>query len=78
MNIGERLTETPPGVRLCALDEIADGQARNFVLEMKAGIGTTRATMASHQASCKSKSIIENIVTMVRKRSKVPEIMDTG
>ena len=37
MNPGERLTETPPGVRLCTLDDIEDGQARNFVLEMKAG-----------------------------------------
>ncbi len=37
MNQGERLTETPPGVRLAALDDIADGTARNFVLQMKAG-----------------------------------------
>lgn len=37
MNSGERLTETPPGVRLCALDDLPDGAARNFVLEMKAG-----------------------------------------
>jgi len=37
VNLGERLTETQPGVRLCALDDIADGHARNFVLEMKAG-----------------------------------------
>lgn len=33
----ERLTATPPGVRLGPLDLIADGAARNFVLEMKAG-----------------------------------------
>lgn len=33
----ERLSSTPPGVRLCALDEIVDGQARNFVLQMRAG-----------------------------------------
>ncbi|HEV7287906.1 Rieske (2Fe-2S) protein [Sphingomonas sp.] len=33
----ERLTTTPPGVRLGPLDLIADGAARNFVLEMKAG-----------------------------------------
>ena len=37
MNEDVRLTETPPGVRLAALDEIADGAARNFVLQMKAG-----------------------------------------
>ena len=37
MNPGERLVETPPGVRLAALDDIADGTARNFVLQMKAG-----------------------------------------
>lgn len=37
MNQGERLTETPPGVRLAALDDLADGAARNFVLQMKAG-----------------------------------------
>lgn len=37
MNQGERLAETPPGVRLAALDDIADGAARNFVLQMKAG-----------------------------------------
>lgn len=33
----QRLTATPPGVRLGPLDQIADGGARNFVLEMKAG-----------------------------------------
>lgn len=33
----ERLTATPSGVRLTALDDIADGTARNFVLEMKGG-----------------------------------------
>jgi nitrite reductase/ring-hydroxylating ferredoxin subunit len=37
MTPGERLTETPPGVRLLALDDIPDGGARNFVLEMRAG-----------------------------------------
>ena len=37
MNEGERLVETPPGVRLAALDDIPDGGARNFVLQMKAG-----------------------------------------
>ena len=35
--MSERLTTTPPGVRLGPLDLIADGTARNFVLEMKAG-----------------------------------------
>lgn len=35
--LSERLTATPPGVRLCPLEVIADGAARNFVLEMKAG-----------------------------------------
>lgn len=35
--MSERLTQTPPGVRLGPLDLIADGTARNFVLEMKAG-----------------------------------------
>ncbi|WP_423607090.1 Rieske (2Fe-2S) protein [Sphingomonas sp. MS122] len=33
----ERLTATPSGVRLGPLDLIADGAARNFVLEMRAG-----------------------------------------
>ena len=32
-----RLSTTPAGVSLCALDMIADGAARNFVLEMRAG-----------------------------------------
>ncbi|MDF7777080.1 Rieske (2Fe-2S) protein [Sphingomonas sp. AOB5] len=32
-----RLTETPSGVKLGPLDLIADGKARNFVLEMRAG-----------------------------------------
>lgn len=31
-----RIRTTPPGVRLCALDDIADGGARGFVLEMRA------------------------------------------
>jgi nitrite reductase/ring-hydroxylating ferredoxin subunit len=35
--VSERLTTTPPGVRLGPLDLIAEGTARNFVLEMKAG-----------------------------------------
>jgi nitrite reductase/ring-hydroxylating ferredoxin subunit len=33
----ERLSETPAGVTLCPLDDIADGKARNFVVQMKAG-----------------------------------------
>ena len=32
-----RLTATPAGVRLGALDLIADGAARNFVLQLRAG-----------------------------------------
>ena len=32
-----RLGETPPGVRLGPLDIVADGGARNFVLQMRAG-----------------------------------------
>lgn len=32
-----RLSATPPGICLAALDAIADGAARNFVIEMKAG-----------------------------------------
>ena len=35
--MSERLTQTPRGVRLGPIDLIADGAARNFVLEMKAG-----------------------------------------
>jgi nitrite reductase/ring-hydroxylating ferredoxin subunit len=34
---GARLFATPAGVRLGPLDLIADGGARNFVLQMKAG-----------------------------------------
>jgi len=33
----ERLSATPAGVTLCPLDTIADGTARNFVLQMRAG-----------------------------------------
>ena len=32
-----RLSSTPAGVTLCPLDAIADGTARNFVLQMRAG-----------------------------------------
>lgn len=37
MSEARRLTETPAGVRIGALEDIADGESRNFVLEMKAG-----------------------------------------
>jgi len=33
----ERLTATPDGVALGALDLVADGAARNFVVQMRAG-----------------------------------------
>jgi nitrite reductase/ring-hydroxylating ferredoxin subunit len=33
----DRLTATPPGVPLGPLDQIADGAARNFVIELRAG-----------------------------------------
>lgn len=33
----ERLTATPAGVALAPLTDIADGKARNFVLQMRAG-----------------------------------------
>ena len=32
-----RLTATPAGVRLIPLDAVADGTARNFVIELRAG-----------------------------------------
>ena len=35
--MSERLGATPAGVTLCPLDAIADGAARNFVLQMRAG-----------------------------------------
>lgn len=37
MSDQHRISQTPAGVRLCLLDDIADGAARNFVLEMRAG-----------------------------------------
>ena len=37
MNEEKRLTETPAGVRIGSLDDIADGAARNFVLQLRAG-----------------------------------------
>ena len=33
----KRLITTPAGITLCRLDEIANGAARNFVIEMRAG-----------------------------------------
>lgn len=35
--LNERLTATPAGVKLGPLDAIADGGARNFVLQLRAG-----------------------------------------
>lgn len=35
--LSERLSVTPPGIALGPLDQIADGAARNFVIEMRAG-----------------------------------------
>ncbi|HMA48856.1 MAG TPA: Rieske (2Fe-2S) protein [Magnetospirillaceae bacterium] len=37
MSETERLTSTPVGVALGALDIVADGKARGFVIEMQAG-----------------------------------------
>jgi len=37
MSENERLFSTPAGVKLCALDGVGDGKARNFVLQMRAG-----------------------------------------
>lgn len=37
MSEDERLTATPPGVALAPLDSIADGKARNFVIQMRKG-----------------------------------------
>lgn len=37
MSSDQRLSCTPAGVRLGPLEQIADGAARNFVLQMKAG-----------------------------------------
>ena len=34
MEIRERIYETPPNVRLCRLDDLADPGARNFVLQI--------------------------------------------
>ena len=35
--LSERLSSTPAGVKLGPLDAIADGAARNFVLQLRAG-----------------------------------------
>lgn len=37
MTAGDRLFATPPGIRLGHRDAIADGTARNFVLQLRAG-----------------------------------------
>ena len=37
MTASERLFATPPGVRLGPLERIAEGKARNYVLQMRAG-----------------------------------------
>ena len=37
MTAEARVSTTPPGVRLCLLDDIPAGSARGFVLQMKAG-----------------------------------------
>ncbi len=37
MSADERLSATPAGIALCDLDTIADGGARNFVLQLRAG-----------------------------------------
>ena len=37
MSEAARVTQTPPGVRLGPLDLIGDGEARNFVLQLRAG-----------------------------------------
>ncbi|MFD1949978.1 Rieske (2Fe-2S) protein [Sphingomonas arantia] len=37
MTSSERIFATPPGVKLGELDMIADGTARNFVLQLRAG-----------------------------------------
>ena len=37
MSDGSRLSETPAGVVLGPLDSIADGRARNFVIQMRRG-----------------------------------------
>lgn len=37
MTAPERLAATPAGIRLGPLDRIADGRARNFVIQLRAG-----------------------------------------
>ena len=37
MTAAARLDATPPGIMLCALDAIADGSARNVVVQLRAG-----------------------------------------
>ena len=40
----ERLFTTPPGVKLASLDAVADGAARNFVVQMRAGASTASSS----------------------------------
>jgi nitrite reductase/ring-hydroxylating ferredoxin subunit len=54
---GERLGSTPSGVRLCTLDTLTDGQARNFVLQMRSGrfhgfVVRTGADVAGYVDQC--------------------------
>lgn len=37
MDANARLSGTPAGVKLCRTEDIADGGARNFMLQLKAG-----------------------------------------
>jgi len=37
MSDGERLTATPAGIKLAPVDAVAEGKARNFVVQMRAG-----------------------------------------
>lgn len=37
MDANVRLSQTPAGVKLCKTEDIADGGARNFVLQLRAG-----------------------------------------
>ena len=58
----ERLSATPAGVMLCPLDTIADGTARNFVLQMRAGrfhgfVVRTGATVRGYVDRCPHASV---------------------
>ncbi|MGC4251369.1 MAG: Rieske (2Fe-2S) protein [Sphingobium sp.] len=37
MTVSKRVHKTPAGVRLCTLDTLGNGKARNFVLQMRNG-----------------------------------------